>query len=157
MEVVRIVESRKKVLLLLAASLVFVAIYAFLPDPRHELPSWGGWFFSACGLVFFVLLLRPRTLTLDNAGFSVTGGLARKAMFIKWEDVARFFPVRLGPASTMVGFDYNANLIDEPRGVRLARRVSGADGAIAGAWPGSTGDLAQKLNAYREQVLAARQ
>ena len=63
MDEVRITQSRTKVLLLLAGSLAFVAGYVLLPDPDHQMPVWGGWFFGLCALVAAVLVVRPRTLT----------------------------------------------------------------------------------------------
>jgi hypothetical protein len=106
MEVVQIVESRIKILLMLVGSLVFVAIYALLPDPDHQLPRWGGWFFGLCAAVFLVLLLRPRKLTLNDSGFSISGGLARKKM-VEWGDVTGFFPLSFRPGANMIGFNYS--------------------------------------------------
>ena len=156
MEVVQIVESRTKVLLLLGGALVFVAGYAFLPDPDHELPTWGGWFFGLCAVVFVILLLRPRKLTLDRDGFSVSGGLARKALKTGWGDVTGFFPVRIRAGVSMVGFDYSPDAASKPRGAWVAKRISGAAGGISGAWPCSTVDLATQLNDFRDRALARR-
>jgi hypothetical protein len=156
MEAVQIVEARTKILLLLAAALAFVAGYAFLPDPDHQLPNWGGWFFALCAAVFVVLLLRPRKLTLDSDGFSISGGLAGKALKKEWGDVTGFFPVRIRLGSSMVGFDYSVHAKTKPRGAWVAKRISGAEGGISGAWPCSTVDQADQLNAYRERALAGR-
>jgi len=155
MNAVQIIESRTKVLLLLGGTLVFVAIYAFLPDPNHELPTWGGWFFGLCAIVFLMLLFRPRKLTLDAEGFSISGGLSRKAAKTKWRDVAGFFPVKMAAGPSMVGFDYTADAQRKPRGTWVAKFISGADGAISGAWPCSTADLANQLNNFRVRALAA--
>ena len=156
MEVVQISESRTKVLLLLAVALVFVAGFAFLPDPDHELPQWGGWFFGLCAAVFMVLVFRPRKLTLDSDGFSVSGGLAPKVWKTEWGDVTGFFPVGIRAGASMVGFDYSADAENKPRGAWVAKRISGADGGISGAWPCSIIDLANQLNDFRERALACR-
>lgn len=156
MQVVQIVESRTKVLLLLCGALAFTAGYAFLPDPNHDLPRWGGWFFGLGSVVFVILLVRPRKLTLDEDGFSIAGGLARKASKTNWADVAGFFPVSIRIGASMVGFDYTADAGSRPRGALGAKRISGADGAISGAWPCSTSHLADQLNDYQERALAAR-
>jgi hypothetical protein len=156
MEVVQIVESRRKVLLMLAGVLVFAAIYAFLPDPDHRLPSWGCWFFGLCAAVFVVLLLRPRKLTLDENGFAISGGLARKPIIIQWGDVTGFFPLSIGPRASMIGFNYSPDAKDKPRGAWVSKRLAGADGAISGAWPCSNADLANQLNTYRQRALTRR-
>lgn len=156
MEIVQIVESRTKVVLLLAGALVFVVGYAFLPDPDHQLPSWGGWFFGLCAAIFVVLLLRPRKLTLNRDGFSISGGLKRKPTMIEWQDVTGFFPLRIRAGSSMVGFDYSSNAKNKARGTWVSKRLAGADGGISGAWRCSNADLANQLNAYRERALTRR-
>ena len=156
MEVVQIVESRTRLLLFLGGTLVFVVIYAFLPDPNHELPAWGGWFFGFCAAVFVLLLLRPRTLTLDAEGFSISGGLAWKAAKTAWSDVTGFFPVSVRAGASMIGFDYSTEAKNKPRATWVSKRISGADAGISGAWPCSTADLANQLNIYRAQALAGR-
>ena len=93
---------------------------------------------------------------LDNEGFSVSGGLARKVVKIEWGDVTGFFPVRIRVGVSMVGFDYSVEAKTKPRGVWVAKRISGADGGISGAWPCSTVELAEQLNVYRERALAVR-
>jgi len=153
MEVVQIVESRGKVLLMLAGALVFVAIYTLLPDPNHQLPRSGGWFFGLGAAVSLVLLLRPRKLTLNSNGFSLSGGLVRKPKTIVWGDVTGFFPLSI---PNMIGFNYSPDTKDKPRIARVSKRLAGADGGISGAWPCSNADLANQLNAYRERALTRR-
>lgn len=138
---------------MLVGALVFVALYALLPDPNHEMPSWGGWFFGLCVAVFIVLLLRPRQLTLNEDGFSISGGLARKPTTIQWEDVTGFFPLSIRLGSSMIGFNYSPGAKDKPRGAWVSKRLAGADGGISGAWPCSNADLANQLNAYRHRAL----
>ena len=156
METVQVVESRTKVLLFLVGALAFVAGYILLPDPNDELPNWGGWFFSACALVFVVLLVRPRRLVLDRGGFSISGGLALKPAVTDWADVTEFFPVRIRVGANMVGFNYAADAKNKPRATWAAKPLSGADGGLSGVWPCSPGELAEKLNAYRDRALAER-
>lgn len=156
MEVVQIVESRIKVLLFLFGALAFVAAYVFVPDPNDELPIWGGWFFGLCALVFVVLLIRPRRLTLDGNAFSISGGLAWKTVATDWADVTDFFPVSVRLGASLVGFNYTDDAKNKRRGAWVAKRLSGADGGLGGVWPCSTADLAEQLNAYRERALAQR-
>ena len=156
MEVLQIVESRTKIVLLLAATLPFVLVYAFLPDPDQRLPGWGGWFFGLCAGVFLILLLRPRRLTLDPDGLSISGGLTRKPVMIAWQDVTGFFPLRIRAGSSMVGFHYSPSAKNKARAAWVSKRIAGADGGIGGAWPCSSADLADQLNAYRESALAGR-
>ena len=153
MEVVQIVESRIKLLLFLGGSLIFAAIFIFSPDPKHDLPVWGAWFFGLCAVVFAVLLLRPRKLTLDSNGFSTSGGLARRTVKTAWGDVTGFFPVNIRMGVRMVGFDYSMEAKNKLRTTWLSKNISGADGGISGAWPYSTADLANQLNTYRERAL----
>ena len=156
MDEVRITQSRTKVVLLLAGSLAFVAAYALLPDPDHTLPVWGGWFFGLCALVAAVLFLRPRALTLDEEGFSISGGLIRTPRKTAWKDVTGFFPISPAAGSSIVGFNYSADAASKPRGTWVAKHLSGADAGISGGWSCSTVDLARQLNAYRDRALAQR-
>ena len=156
MDVVQIIESRTEVMLFLVGALTFVVCYVFLPDPNDELPNWGSWFFGLCALVFVVLLVRPRRLTLDRNGFSISGGLAWKTMAADWADVTEFFPVSVRVGASMVGFNYAADSKNKPPATWVAKRISGADGGLSGVWPCSTGELAEQLNEYRERALALR-
>jgi hypothetical protein len=56
----------------------------------------------------------------------------------------------------MIGFNYKPEAKDKPTGTWLAKRLSGADAGISGAWPCSTADLAAQLNSYRDRALARR-
>ena len=109
-----------------------------------------------CALVAAVLVVRPRTLTLDQDGFSISGGLIRTARTTPWKDVTGFFPLRIRAGSSMVGFNYSADAASKPRGTWVATHLSGADAGISGGWSCSTADLANQLNAYRDRALAQR-
>ena len=156
METRHITESRAKVLLYFLGTLAFFAVYVLLPDPDHKLPVWGSWFFGLGTLVFLVLLIRPRQLTMDGEGFSVSGGLTRKPVNRMWRDVTGFFPLRIRMGSSVVGYNYSPDAAPTARGAWLSKRISGADAGISGLWPCSTRDLADKLNAYRNEALQVR-
>jgi hypothetical protein len=145
------ISSRRKTVLMLLGSLSFVAIAFFLPGPPDRTLFWSGVFFSACSAVFIVLLLRPQRLVLNDEGLLLSGGLQRSPTKIAWRDVSEFFIVPIRPGTSMIGFNY-ANALNRPRGAAFSRRISGADGAISGVWPGSKKALVDQLNAYRERA-----
>lgn len=148
-----IVSSRRKTVLLLLLSLGFVSIALFLPGPPDEALFWSGTFFSLCSAVFVALLFRPQRLLLDDDGFALSGGLIRSPRKIAWQDVSEFFLMPIRPGTSMIGFNYNATSSSKPRAAAVSRRVAGADGAISGVWPGSTRNLVDQLNEYRERAL----
>ena len=154
-----IVSSRTKVFWYLALSLAFVADgVAMLRDPTSS--AFWGWFisgfFGAASFVFLCLLVRPQRLTLDQAGFTVSGGLMRSPRKVFWQEVDPFFVYRLPRGGNMIGYmigyNFKPGARERTRMLDFSRRL-GADGALPRAWPGSAEHMVDELNSYRTKAL----
>jgi hypothetical protein len=143
-----IVTSRKKTILLLLGSLVFVAGGVFAPTVGY----WADVFFAMCSIAFVAMLFRPYRLTLDNEGLTLSGGL-RSPWKIAWRDVDRFFVSNPRLGVTIINFNYSANASKKPRGAAFARTLTGADAALPSQWPQADAAVVEMLNEYREQAL----
>ena len=148
-----IAASRVKLILLFLVSLGFVATGLLVPRAVDRGLGWGTWFFALGAFVFFVQLVRPARLVLDQEGLNVTGGLRHAPMRIAWRDVSRFFVVPIRPGVSMIGFDYASDTVNKPRGTMIARGIVGADGGFPGSWSGGNAAVAERLNAYRHRAL----
>nr|WP_250808842.1 hypothetical protein [Neorhizobium tomejilense] len=144
-----IVTSRKKTILLLLGSLVFVAGGVFAPTVSY----WADVFFAMCSIAFVAMLFRPYRLILENEGLTLSGGL-RSPWKIRWRDVDRFFVSHPRLGVTVIRFNYGADASKKPRGTAFARTLTGADAALPGHWPQSDAAVVDMLNEYREQALA---
>ena len=116
---------------------------------------WVAIFFGTCSTVFVMMLVRPRRLSLDEDGFSVSGGLLRSPQKTSWRDISDFFVLSLRPGTSFVGYHFSSEFAEKHPTAKLARNVTGADGILHGPWPGSNGKLADKLNAYRQFALTS--
>lgn len=145
-----IVTSRKKTILLLLGSLVFVVGGVLSPRVSY----WADLFFAMCSIAFVAMLFRPYRLTLDNEGLTLSGGSQRSPFKIPWRDVDRFFVSRPRLGVTMISFNYSANASKKPRGTAFARTLTGADGGLPGGWSKSDAAVVDILNEYRQQALA---
>ena len=150
-----ITSSRGKTLLYLATSVVFVAMGVFmLGDPSHTTMAWLCILFFGLGVAAFVwLLIRPQTLTLDETGFTLGGGMVRSPLTIAWRDVQGFFVYKLPKGGKMIGYNFTPGARKDTAIAKLARGL-GADGALPRAWPQSPEKMAETLNAYRARALA---
>ncbi|MGJ3649426.1 hypothetical protein ACLB0R_13265 [Sphingomonas sp. GlSt437] len=147
-----ITASRSKSLLLLVTSLAFVISSAFVVRSSREPAYLILWltiaFFALCGLVALATLIRPHRLTLDSAGFTVSGGLMIRPYRIGWAAVDRFVVYSLPRGGKMVGWHLRHKA--DGGGLRaLAEQLTGVDGALPKGWPGTPETLAAELNAYR--------
>ena len=154
MERTEIIGSRGKTLLFLAGSVGAVAVALLLG--RNDDDSglkWAAAFFSVCSLTFVWTLIRPQKLILEPDGFSLAGGLMPKPYKVPWQDVSGFFVVPVVRGTSVIGYNFTPDAASRRRGVELARRISGAEGALHGVWPRSTVRIVGELNDYREKVL----
>jgi hypothetical protein len=159
-------QDRMTTVVCLIGCLVFLAIFIgikFNPSPMlHEkdpesfksLLLWlTGPLFAAAALVFSVRLFRPVTLTLDPAGFSVTGGIRRVPKRWLWRDIEPFFLIKLNVFSSMVAFNCRSDhrRIELVSGLRNAKRR--ADIVLGTGWclPGDR--LLERLEDYRQRAL----
>ena len=145
--------SRKKMLMLLGISLVFVAIGVWLyRDPEERLMAGLGiGFFGLCGLVGLVSL-HPRAayLTLSERGFEFCS-LFRKH-FIAWSDVQEFVPISMS-GNAMVGFYYVPGKT-APKMRHVSNFIAGIEAALPDTYGHKNVELAQLLNELRRRYAA---
>ena len=149
--------SRGKTLLYLAFSLGFVAIGVFLfRDPGQTTIAWlCTGFFGLCSAMLAWLLVHPHTLTLDEGGFTLSGGLVRAPKTTPWRDVEGFFTYRLPKGGKMIGYNFAPGVRKDTVMAKIVRGLA-ADGALPKGWSESPDEMAQTLNAYRARALSAR-
>ncbi len=150
------VSSRRRMVFLLLLSVAFVALAMFLP-PDGQSDNWriyGGGFFGLGVIVFAWLLVRPQTLTLDDEGFTLSGGLTlpSRVKTIPWRDVEEFFVFSTGNGSKLIGIDFKPGASERTRYARFSRTAFGADGGLPGYWSGGCENVVQQLNEYRARA-----
>ena len=140
-----------------AGAVVFWAVFV---APRGSVAPILGWIGAGiCALTsvtFFVLVVSPPTLDLDDAGFGIGNPLHRWRF--RWTDVGPFVtgPSNVGAAPrTVVYFDIDASVRSRPGGRvrRLNRRLTGHDFAIPHTYGQDVYELAALLNASRDHAL----
>jgi hypothetical protein len=149
--------SPGKTLLYLACSLGFVTIGLFLfRDPGQTTIAWlCTGFFGLCSATLAWLLIHPHTLTLDESGFTLSGGLVRAPKTTAWRDVEGFFVYRLPKGGKMIGYNFAPGVRKDTVMAKIVRGLA-ADGVLPKGWPQSPDKMAETLNAYRARALAAR-
>ena len=152
-----ITGSRGKTLLYLAISLGFVAIGTFLfRAPGQTTIAWlCTGFFALCAAMFAWLLVRPHTLTLDEGGFTLSGGMVREPKTTPWRDIEGFFVYRLPKGGKMIGYNFAPGVRKDTVMAKIVRGLA-ADGVLPKGWPQSPDEMAQTLNAYRARALSAK-
>ncbi|WP_293400401.1 hypothetical protein [Phenylobacterium sp.] len=159
MSTMEILSSRLKSAFYLAGSLVFVAIGLFLPrddDPGSWKLNVGVVFFGLCSTIFTWLLIRPQRLSLDEEGFTLSGGLVRTPKKVRWKDVDEFFVYRLPRGGKLIGYNYRPNS-GEASPMTKFNRQFGADAALPKGWATPPETMANKLNTYRRQALESKE
>jgi hypothetical protein len=143
----------------LAGAVVFWAVFV---APRGSVAPILGWvgagICAITSVTFFVLVVSPPTLDLDDAGFGIGNPLHRWRF--RWTDVGPFVtgPSNVGAAPrTVVYFDIDAAVRSRPGGRvrRLNRRLTGHDFAIPHTYGQDVYELAALLNASRDHALTA--
>ena len=144
-------RSIRKMLVLLAGSLTFVAIG--IPMARDDpLMAYAGIvFFGLCALVAAVSL-HPRStyLELTKEGFTFASLFRRS--FVPWGHVREFVPFKMHHNS-MVGWNYTSAFAGSTTG----RKVSVALAGVEAAFPDTYGMKAAELASLLNQLLAQHQ
>lgn len=158
METKTFISSRTKTVLLLAASMAFVALAVLVPD-ADDSSHWRllcGGFFGLCAAAFAVLLMRPQRLTFDREGYTLSGGLMlpSRVKTVPCRDIDEFFVYRTARGNKMIAVNFKRNAIERTWFARFSRAGFGADGAVPGLWPGGPQKMVDEFNRYRERALA---
>lgn len=150
---VRLVQSRKRTILLILCCLAFVAgslFVFFYGSPESRLAGFlGVGFFGVLGLpVCFYMLVRPMYLLLDEDGFEMP--LAGKRTHrSRWADIAGFEVASLS-GNSVVAITYRPDAAGGSAGREIAEQVFGAGGVINAAYGGLKAEqLCGLLESYR--------
>lgn len=132
---------------LLAVSVGFVAIGAFMVADGE----WTGWFvlgfFGLCALAFAVQCLPGSSgLRLDRDGFTFTS-LFRSST-VPWTEVSSFHVAEVG-GRAMVCWTYRADVSHSARSRLLSRALSGQEAGLPDTYGLAPGELAQLLEDWR--------
>jgi hypothetical protein len=147
-----IVGSRAKASVLGAVSfLVAIASLGLIQGDLQFAPPLVGWIgvimFGALGVpIFASMAYRPHRLILRPEGLTFITTFAQR-FEIKWADVEDFFVWRPSGASLV------AYRLHDPSHVAYGRGL-GAIRALGGNWQGGADQVVDRLNRYREAVLA---
>jgi hypothetical protein len=150
--------SRKKLVLLLFVTLVFVAIG--IVEIRSEEASLGGWLCAllfGLGAVVFALNLLPGAsyLRLEREGFTFCTLFRRTHM--QWARIATFSVHRI-PTKSMVGWSYVPGFDLGSAAMRsMNQKLAGCDAALPDTYGCNANDLAETLTALHAELVAKKQ
>ena len=143
-----------KWLLIVAGSLVFTVVGAFMTRDGKTEGYLGLVFFGLCTLTALAQLLpNSAYLRLTRDGFEVRS-LCRSSQ-TRWSDVSEFRAGRLGPSAAVV-FDFAPSYARARRMRTAAAALAGAEGAIPDTYGYRATDLAALLNEWRDRAIQTR-
>lgn len=139
--------SRKKALMVLAISVGFVAIGAWLLE---EMPiiGWLCMGFFGLGIPVSLLMMRRDStyLKLTREGFEIVAMYRRAAM--KWSEVEGFYVDSVSGAK-MVAIVYSPTYAKQNAGRAVSSALTGMEGAIADSYTASVDEVCQTLNEWK--------
>jgi hypothetical protein len=142
--------SRRKMLMLLGISLLFVAIGIWmLQDPENTLIAGLITGFFGLGALTALVNMHPRAsyLTLSERGFEFSSLFRRH--FVAWSDVAEFVPISMS-GNAMVGFYYAATK-QAPAMRHVSNFIAGIEAALPDTYGHSNQELAALMNELRRK------
>jgi hypothetical protein len=145
----RLQAKRGGKFLLLVGAIAFAAAGVWML-PTSPLRGYPVLAFFGLGAAVLAANLLPGSsyLLLEQGGFTICN-VFRKT-FYSWSDVAEFLPVEVG-SQTMVGLRFNERYKAVAIGRKLARHLSGVDGALPDTYGQKAQELASLLNKVRER------
>ncbi len=136
----------KNMLLFLGCS-AFVVIGIFLID-KDPLIGWGSIIFFGLGVVVSLIQFHPNAsyLKLNEEGFEVKGLF--RSNFTKWSHVKDFRQGQI-KSNKMIFFNYTEEHKKWKQGKKLAKLISGNEGAIQSSYNIKTHELLDLMKAYK--------
>ena len=133
--------------LLLLISSVFVVIGIFMVD-EEPLMAWLGIVFFGFGVVVSLIQFHPNAsyLKLNNDGFEVRTMF--RTNFTRWADVKDFRQGHIN-GSKMIFFDYTDEHKKWKSGKKIAKFLSGKEGAFQSTYNIKTEELLNLMNDYK--------
>lgn len=138
--------SKKKAVLILLGSLVFIALGVWL-KPAQPLLGWACIIFFSLGIPAALVMAFSKKiyLRLDAQGFEM--GSLVKTVRVAWTEVDGFQMVSLKGAK-MIAIHYNGMYQDQRALRRAARALSNIEGAIANSYSAPLPVILQHLQAW---------
>lgn len=150
--------SKKMLVLLFAASFIFVVIGVWMILDAHSLMGWISVFFFGLGMVVFFLQLLPNSsyLQLTSEGFIIKS-LFREHPLIKWKDVKDFSVIQIAPnPSLMVGFNYDEDYPFSSKLRVIDKSLCEREGVIPDTYGLSAEKLCALMIEWQEKYLNER-
>src|SRR5262245_20535442 len=141
--------SRGKALLLLLASICFVALGAWATSEKPLL-GWLAVAFFGLGIPLSLLMLLPNSmyLRLDEEGFEM-GSFLRKHKY-KWTDVAAFEMASIRGAK-MIAIAFHPDYKQQQLGRAVAASLSGMEGAISNSYNATLEEIVEALTTWKRR------
>ena len=135
---------------LLIVSVLFVTCGFYLID-KNPFLAWMIITFSCLGVIVFSIQLIPNSshLKLTREGFEVKNLF--KSDFTKWSDIEKF---RVGYAgrTRMVMYDYSKEFKKYKVGKKIAKSLSGSEGALPNTYGMKAKNLVQLMNHWKSNM-----
>jgi len=141
-------NKTKNSILFLGCS-AFVAIGFFLLDKDPNI-GWGGIIFFGLGVIVSLIQFYPNStyLKLTDDGFEVKGLF--RSSFTKWTDIKDFRQGQI-KGNKMIFFDYTDKHKKWKSGKKVAKFLSGKEGAIQSSYNIKTRELLKLMKEYKSK------
>ena len=128
---------------------VFVAIGIFILDKDPKI-GWGCIIFFGLGIIVSLIQFYPNStyLKLTDKGFEVKGLF--RSSFTKWTDIKDFRQGQI-KGNKMIFFDYTDKHKKWNDGKKVAKFLSGKEGAIQSSYNISTDKLIELMTKYKRK------
>lgn len=139
--------SKLKNSILFLGCSAFVAIGVIILDKDPKI-GWGCILFFGLGVIVSLIQFYPNStyLKLTDEGFEVKGLF--RSSFTKWTDVKDFREVQI-KGNKMIFFDYTDKHKKRNNGKKVAKFLSGKEGAVQSSYSIKTGQLLDLMKEYK--------
>lgn len=128
----------------------FVAIGSYLIE-ENPFMAWMTIIFFGLGVIVFVIQLMPNSsrLKLSKDGFELKNLF--KSDFTKWSDVDKFRVGYVG-RTKMVKYDFSREHNKYNVGKKIAKSLSGSEGALPNTYGMKAKELAELMNDWKSKI-----
>ncbi|MCD8447082.1 STM3941 family protein [Tenacibaculum finnmarkense] len=141
--------NQLKTLILFLGCSAFVVIGVFILDSDPKI-GWGNIIFFGLGVIVSLIQFYPNStyLKLTDSGFEVK--VLFRSNFTKWTDIKGFRQGKI-KGNKMIFFDYTDNHKKWNNGKKVAKFLSGKEGAIQSSYNISTDKLIELMTEYKRK------
>ncbi len=138
-------QLKNSILFLGSSAFVAIGIFTLDSDPKI---GWASIIFFGLGVLVSIIQFFPNStyLKLTNEGFEVKGLF--KSSFTKWSDVKDFRKGQI-KGNKMIFFDYTDQHKKWNSGKKVAKFLSGNEGAVQSSYNIKTDELLNLMNEYK--------